>query len=214
MTTTTYQGTSQDVWSVLFDNRKYKDLLDEVNKLIEDTKRLYKQGYRLEAIDEQQKPKVTELENKFKQFATDRLNEIEQRCNEIEKESQQDNVKDPQTEIIKRQNLEARLSFYNDSEIVDYINSKDVTNTDIYELSLLQQKYDNQLNESQQRQVAFKLEEYNNLMFEYSVINQTGMAKTGVVITKNEQYGGVEIKQLTERYKNAIDEVKQSNNRR
>ena len=40
-TTTTYQGTSQDVWSVLFDNRKYKDLLDEVNKLIEDTKRLY-----------------------------------------------------------------------------------------------------------------------------------------------------------------------------
>ncbi|TLP46480.1 hypothetical protein FED05_00050, partial [Staphylococcus epidermidis] len=112
--------------------------------------------------------------------------------------------------------------------IVDYINSKDVTNTDIYELSLLQQKYDNQLNESQQRQVAFKLEElkqgvlypyttneeYNNLMFEYSVINQTGMAKTGVVITKNEQYGGVEIKQLTERYKNAINEVKQSNNRR
>ncbi|MEJ7269605.1 hypothetical protein WL386_12395, partial [Staphylococcus epidermidis] len=79
----------------------------------------YKQGYRLEAIDEQQKPKVTELENKFKQFATDRLNEIEQRCNEIEKESQQDNVKDPQPEIIKRQNLEARLSFYNDSEIVD-----------------------------------------------------------------------------------------------
>ena len=92
----------------------------------------------------------------------------------------------------------------------------------------MQQKYDNQLNESQQRQVAFKLEElkqgvlypyttnkeYNNLMFEYSVINQTGMAKTGVVITKNEQYGGVEIKQLTERYKNAIDEVKQSNNRR
>ncbi|MEJ7255199.1 hypothetical protein WL382_12545, partial [Staphylococcus epidermidis] len=86
-------------------------------------------------------------------------NEIEQRCNEIEKESQQDNVKDPQTEIIKRQNLEARLSFYNDNEIVDYINSKDVTNTDIYELSLLQQKYDNQLNESQRRQVAFKLEE-------------------------------------------------------
>ena len=40
MTTTTYQGTSQDVWSVLFDSRKYKDLLDEVNKLIEDTKRL------------------------------------------------------------------------------------------------------------------------------------------------------------------------------
>ena len=77
----------------------------------------------------------------------------------------------------------------------------------------MQQKYDNQLNESQQRQVAFKLEElkqgvlypyttneeYKNLMFEYSVINQTGMAKT---------------KPLTERYKNAIDEVKQSNNRR
>ena len=90
------------------------------------------------------------------------------------------------------------------------------------------QKYDNQLNESQQRQVAFKLEElkqgvlypyttneeYKNLMFEYSVINQTGMAKTGVVITKNEQYGGVEIKPLTERYKNAINEVKQSNNLR
>ena len=108
------------------------------------------------------------------------------------------------------------------------VNSKDVTNTDIYELSLLQQKYDNQLNESQQRQVAFKLEElkqgvlypyttneeYKNLMFEYSVINQTGMAKTGVVITKNEQYGGVEIKPLTERYKNAINEVKQSNNLR
>ena len=51
------------------------------------------------------------------------------------KRKPKDSVKDPQTEIIKRQNLEARLSFYSDSEIVDYINSKDVTNTDIYELS-------------------------------------------------------------------------------
>lgn len=229
MTGTTYQDPTLKTWGVLFNDHKYKDLLDEVDKLIEDTKLLYFRRYRLDAIDEQQKPKVTELENKFKQFATDRLNEIEQRCAEIEKASQNETVNDPQTEIINRQNLEARLSFYDNQEIMEYINNADANNTSVYELSLLQQKYDKQLNESQQNQVAYKMEElkqgvlypyttndeYNNLTFEYSVIDQTRMANTGVVITTDEQYGGVKIKSLSERYNDAIAQAKEKemNNR-
>ena len=30
---------------------------------------MYQRGYRMDIIDEQQKPKVTQIENEFKQFA-------------------------------------------------------------------------------------------------------------------------------------------------
>lgn len=230
MTNAVYQDTTQKTWGVLFNDSKYKKLLGEYDQFIDDTKLLYFRRYRLDAIDDQQKPKLIELENKFKQFASDRLAEIEQRCSEIEKDSQNAIVKDPQVEMINRQNLEARLSFFNNQEIIDYINKKDAVDTSIFELHLLKQKYDNQLDESQKNQVSYKFEElkqgvlypyttneeYKDLLFQYSVINQTGMAKTGVVIAADNQYGGVKIKSLSERYNDALNQAKEKelNNRK
>lgn len=99
-------------YDVLFNDRKYKDLLDKVDQFLEETFIMYQRGYRMDIIDEQQKPKVTQIENEFKQFASDKLKRIESRMDEIEEELTKDDVADPQSELIKRQNLEARLSFY------------------------------------------------------------------------------------------------------
>lgn len=50
-------------------------------------------------------------ENEFKQFASDKIKNIESRLEEIEKESTTENISNPQAELINRQNLKARLSF-------------------------------------------------------------------------------------------------------
>ena len=52
-------------YDVLFNDRKYKDLLDKVDQFLEETFIMYQRGYRMDIIDEQQKPKVTQIENEF-----------------------------------------------------------------------------------------------------------------------------------------------------
>lgn len=54
---------------------------------------------------------MTQIENEFKQFASDKIKNIESRLEEIEKESTTENISNPQAELINRQNLKARLSF-------------------------------------------------------------------------------------------------------
>ena len=54
---------------------------------------------------------MTQIENEFKQFASDKIKNIENRLEEIEKESTTENISNPQAELINRQNLKARLSF-------------------------------------------------------------------------------------------------------
>ncbi|MEJ7461710.1 hypothetical protein WL547_12655, partial [Staphylococcus warneri] len=146
-------------------------------------------------IDEQQKPKVTQIENEFKQFASDKLKHIESRMDEIEEELTRDDIAEPQSELIRRQNLEARLSFYSNSEIMDYIREADAEKTDVFELSLLQKAFDQRLSESEQSQVSFSLtalkqsvlypfennEEHDNLAYQFNVLRQIGMANNGSV---------------------------------
>lgn len=53
-TNATKTGSAYDV---LFNDRKYKDLLDKVDEFLEETFIMYQRGYRLDAIDEKQNQK-------------------------------------------------------------------------------------------------------------------------------------------------------------
>lgn len=49
-------------------------------------------------------------------------------------------------------------------------------------------------------------DEFAQLEYNYNVINQTGMANSGVVVTENE-YGSVDFKMINDRYADAIKSV-------
>ncbi|EHJ08879.1 hypothetical protein [Staphylococcus simiae] len=222
MTETTYQDPTQKTWNVLFEDSKYKSLLNKVDELLEETQLLYFRKYRVDYIDETQKPKVEALEQEFRAYATNRLADIETRVEQFEKNAETTKVDNPEAELLRRQDFEARISFYNDQEIMDYINNADVQNMSVYELNILKDAYDKKLSEDQQNKVAYAMEnlkqgvlypyttdeEYNNLTFAYNVIDQTGMANSGVVITPDNEYGGVIIKTLSERYNDALTQAK------
>lgn len=208
-------------FDVLFDDKKYLSLLDKVDQFLKDTSLMYQRGYRLDAIDEKQKPKVIEIENEFKKYASDRLDNIESRLDEIEENLTKEDLSNPEAELIKRQNLEARLSFYANYEIIDYIKNIDSKKLGVYELSLLQKIFDNRFTESERNQVSATFtqlkelvlhpyeqdEEYNQLVYEYNILRQIGMANNGSVISKDDD-GHVVIKSLADRYNEQLNYAK------
>ncbi|HGH0876204.1 TPA: hypothetical protein ACJHIL_002103 [Staphylococcus pseudintermedius] len=126
-----------EVWNIFFDDSKYQELLNRVERLLKESSEMFLKGYRIDAIDKQQKPKIKELENEFKSYAQTRLEGIAKRIDEIEKETTTNKVENPQEELIRRQNLQARYDFYSNGEIMDHINTVDAQEIDIFELSLL-----------------------------------------------------------------------------
>lgn len=211
-----------EVWNIFFDDNKYQDLLTKVDRFLKESSAMFLKGYRLDAIDEQQKPKMQELENEFKTYAQTRLDDIAKRIDEIEKESTTDKVENPQEELIRRQNLQARYDFYSNGEIMNHINTVDVQDIDIFELSLLQKIISERFNDTEEQQVAHAFEvlkqgvlypyennsEYEKLAYEYSVIDQVGMKNSGVVVTKGTDNEGVTFKTLSDRYNEELKRAK------
>lgn len=215
MTNTTNAAT--DTWSVLFNDSTYNKLIDELDTFLKDTATQVKAGYRLDVVDEKQKPKIDVLTDKFKNFASEKLESIEQRLDTIKEGLSKENVTDPQTELIKRQNLEAKLSFFDNYDVIDLIKKADTSNTSIYELNLYKNTINERFSEVEKDNVSYKMselkqailhpegsnEEYQNLTKEYSVLNTLGMAQNGVPVTKAEN-GNVVIKSVYDRYNDTL----------
>lgn len=211
-----------EVWNIFFDDNKYQDLLTKVDRFLKESSTMFLKGYRLDAIDEQQKPKLQELENEFKTYAQTRLDDIAKRIDEIEKEATTDKVQNPQEELIRRQNLQARYDFYSNGEIMNHINTVDAQNVDIFELSLLQKIISERFNDTEEQQVAHAFEvlkqnvlhpyennsEYEKLAYDYSVIEQVGMKNSGVVVTKKDGDYMPTIKSLNDRYNEEMNRVR------
>lgn len=70
-------------YDVLFNNKQYTETLNEMNTFLKETANLIKQGYRIDVINEKQKGKVVEFQDKFKQVAKDILNQKEQQAIQI-----------------------------------------------------------------------------------------------------------------------------------
>lgn len=211
-----------EVWNIFFDDNKYQDLLNKADRLLKESSSMFLKGYRLDAIDEQQKPKIQELENEFKAYAHTRLDDISKRIDEIEKEATTDKVQNPQEELIRRQNLQARYDFYSNGEIMNHINTVDAQNVDIFELSLLQKIISERFNDTEEQQVAHVFEvlkqnvlhpyennsEYEKLAYDYSVIEQVGMKNSGVVVTRKDGDYMPTIKSLNDRYNEEMNRVR------
>ena len=215
MTTTTKQNT----WGVFFDDRKYRNLLGDLDDLLTETKTMYRQGYRPDVIDKQQQPKVDALTESFKQFAINKMEDIKNKLDTLTEQAQQD-YNNPQSEMLKRQDLSAKIDLIDNTEVIAMIVNADATNTTVYELKLLQDVINKRFTESEKNKVAMSFEtlkqnvlypernndEYAQLEYNYNVINQTGMANSGVVVTENE-YGSVDFKTINDRYADAIKSV-------
>ncbi|PTF52299.1 hypothetical protein BU645_10670 [Staphylococcus chromogenes] len=211
-----------EVWNIFFDDNKYQELLNRVERLLKESSEMFLKGYRLDAIDEQQKPKIQELENEFKTYAQTRLDDIAKRLESIEKEATSDKVDNPQEELIRRQNLQARYDFYSNGEIMNRINTVDVQDIDIFELSLLQKIISERFNDTEEQQVAHAFEvlkqnvlhpyennsEYEKLAYDYSVIEQVGMKNSGVVVTRKDGDYMPTIKSLNDRYNEEMNRVR------
>lgn len=211
-----------EVWNIFFDDNKYQDLLNKVDRLLKESSTMFLKGYRLDAIDEQQKPKLQELENEFKTYAQTRLDDIAKRLESIEKDATNDKVDNPQEELIRRQNLQARYDFYSNGEIMNRINTVDVQDIDIFELSLLQKIISERFNDTEEQQVAHAFEvlkqnvlhpyennsEYEKLAYDYSVIEQVGMKNSGVVVTRKDGDYMPTIKSLNDRYNEEMNRVR------
>ena len=214
MTTTTKQNT----WGVFFDDRKYRNLLGDLDDLFTETKTMYRQGYRPDVIDKQQQPKVEALTESFKQFAINKMEDIKNKLDTLTEQAQQD-YNNPQSEMLKRQDLSAKIDLIDNTEVIAMIVNADATNTTVYELKLLQDVINKRFTESEKNKVAMSFEtlkqnvlyperndEFAQLEYNYNVINQTGMANSGVVVTENE-YGSVDFKTINDRYADAIKSV-------
>lgn len=215
MTNTTNAAT--DTWSVLFQDSTYNKLVDELDTLLKDTATQVKAGYRLDVVNEKQKTKIDVLTDKFKNFASEKLESIEQRLDALKEDLTKENVTDPQSELIKRQNLEAKLSLFDNYDVIDLIKQADTSNTSIYELNLYQNTINERFSEIEKDNVSYKMselkqailhpeennEEYQNLAKEYSILNTIGMAQNGVPVTKAEN-GNVVIKSVYERYNDTL----------
>ncbi|UXU54896.1 hypothetical protein MUA11_11520 [Staphylococcus agnetis] len=211
-----------EVWNIFFDDNKYQDLLNKVDRFLKESSTMFLKGYRLDAIDEQQKPKLQELENAFKTYAQTRLDDIAKRLESIEKDATNDKVDNPQEELIRRQNLQARYDFYSNGEIMNRINTVDVQDIDIFELSLLQKIISERFNDTEEQQVAHAFEvlkqnvlhpyennsEYEKLAYDYSVIEQVGMKNSGVVVTRKDGDYMPTIKSLNDRYNEEMNRVR------
>ncbi|MCF7582750.1 hypothetical protein [Staphylococcus epidermidis] len=215
MTTTKEQNT----WSVFFDDRKYRNLLGDLDDLLNETKTMYKQGYRPDVIDKQQQPKVEALTESFKQFAINKMEDIKNKLDTLTEQAQQD-YSNPQSEMLKRQDLSAKIDLLDNTEVIAMIVNASATNTTVYEVKLFQDVINKRFTESEKNKVAMSFEtlkqnvlypernndEFAQLEYNYNVINQTGMANSGVVVTENE-YGSVDFKMINDRYADAINSV-------
>ncbi|MGX0038608.1 hypothetical protein ACUXSK_001552 [Staphylococcus warneri] len=208
----------QNTWSVFFDDRKYRNLLGDLDDLLTETKTMYRQGYRPDVIDKQQQPKVEALTESFKQFAINKMEDIKNKLDTLTEQAQQD-YNNPQSEMLKRQDLSAKIDLIDNTEVIAMIVNADATNTTVYELKLLQDVINKRFTESEKNKVAMSFEtlkqnvlyperndEFSQLEYNYNVINQTGMANSGVVVTENE-YGSVDFKTINDRYADAIKSV-------
>lgn len=209
----------QNTWSVFFDDRKYRNLLGDLGDLLTETKTMYRQGYRPDVIDKQQQPKVESLTESFKQFAINKMEDIKNKLDTLTEQAQQD-YNNPQSEMLKRQDLSAKIDLIDNTEVIAMIVNADATNTTVYELKLFQDVINKRFTESEKNKVAMSFgtlkqnvlypernnDEYAQLEYNYNVINQTGMANSGVVVTENE-YGSVDFKKISDRYADAINSV-------
>lgn len=208
----TTQTTS--AWDVFFNDKRYKDLLNELNKHFSETKLLLKQGYRDDIVREKMNDKVFGMQLKFKELGQKMIDEHEMKLQKLEQDNKVVTFDDPQAELLKRQDLEAKVSLIDNSELIHLIQNIDPDDVGVYEINVYAQAIEKRLSEDQQRQVRdfhvvkekvlypFRNNaEYQQLEHNLAVLYQYGMQIKGEPVDRDSE-GNIRIMNIADEYNN------------
>lgn len=202
-----------DAWNVLFEDNDYQTLIKELDSFLDETKALREAGYSNSEIDKQQLPKIEKLENGFKEFAASKLQSINDQLCIMQNEALEQDIDNPHVEIIKRQDLQARLSLITNDEVIALIKHLAPTDTKIYEIYLYENLINNRFNELEKKHIVKDFEklkemvlypysdeiEYKRLVSERNTLNTLKMNYLGIPATKDEA-GYIGVRSVKQRY--------------
>ncbi|UMT76033.1 hypothetical protein ML435_01810 [Staphylococcus roterodami] len=208
----TTQTTS--AWDVFFNDKRYKGLLDELNKHFSETKLLLKQGYRDDIVREKMNDKVFGMQLKFKELGQKMIDEHETKLQKLEQDNKVITFDDPQAELLKRQDLEAKVSLIDNIELVHLIQNIDSNDVGVYEISVYAKAIEKRLTDDQQKRVrdfhAVKEKvlypfrnnaEYQQLEHDLAVLYQYGMQIKGEPVDRDSE-GNIRIMNIADEYNN------------
>lgn len=211
-----------DAWNVLFEDNDYQTLIKELDSFLDKTKALREAGYSNSEIDKQQLPKIEKLENGFKEFAVSKLQSINDQLCIMQNEALEQDIDNPHAEIIKRQDLQARLSLITNDEVIALIKHLAPTDTKIYEIYLYENLINNRFNELEKKHIAKDFEklkekvlypysdesEYKRLVSERNTLNTLKMNYLGIPATKDEA-GYIGVRSVKQRYLDVLSNNEQ-----
>jgi hypothetical protein len=188
------------VWDVFFNDKRYTGLLDELNKLFLETRLLLKQGYRDDIVRDKMNDKVFGMQLKFKELGQKMIDEHETKLQKLEQANKIVTFDDPQAELLKRQDLEAKVSLIDNEELIHLIQNIDSDDVGVYEISVYAKAIDKRLNETQQQHVTkfnavkervlypFRNnDEYNKAEYDLGILYQYCMQVRGQPVVKDDE---------------------------
>lgn len=210
MVTATQTGSA---WDVYFKDRRYRNLLGELDDLFVETKGLIRQGYKTEVVRGKMNDKVFDMQNKFKELGQTMLDEHEKSLVEIQQKEKVVTFDNPQAEMLKRQDLEAKVQLMDREDLYEFIYNIDPDDTGVYELSVYQKAVETRLSKEDQDRLKghFKVlkdkimypfrnnEEYQQLEYEYGILRQYGLQINGQPVRRDEE-GDIKIISIQDEY--------------
>lgn len=208
-----------DAWNVLFEDNGYQTLIKELDSFIDETKALREADYSHSEIDKQQLSKIEKLESEFKEFAASKLQSINDQLCIMQNEALEQDVDNPHAEIIKRQDLQARLSLITNDEAIALIKHLAPTDTKIYEIYLYENLINNRFTELEKKHITKDFEklkekvlypysdeiEYKRLVSERNTLNTLKMNYLGIPATKDEA-GYIGVRSVKQRYLDVLND--------
>ncbi|MDU6030563.1 MAG: hypothetical protein E6Y89_13195, partial [Staphylococcus epidermidis] len=142
-----------------------------------------------------------------------KLQSINDQLCTMQNEALKHDVDNPHAEIIKRQDLQARLSLITNDEAIALIKHLAPTDTKIYEIYLYENLINNRFNELEKKHIAKDFEklkekvlhpysdeiEYKRLVSERNTLNTLKMNYLGIPATKDEA-GYIGVRSVKQRY--------------
>ncbi|WP_204237258.1 hypothetical protein [Mammaliicoccus sciuri] len=199
------------VWNTLFKDEQYNNITNKIDDLIKETRLMVKRQFKSDFIVDEQRPKAIALQNELKKYAQNRMSKLHAELEGIEQRYTYKNHDNPQLELIRRQDLQARLSLLDRHDLINEINNANIEDISVFEVGIYQNMLDKKMSDSDKEKInerfteikdkalnPFKYDEdYKQKEQDYSVLENSGMNHTGVSVLKDDE-GQVSIKSVTE----------------
>lgn len=186
-------------WEIFLADKRYNELVNELDGYLNETGRMLQKGYREDVVHNKMKEKVFNMQLKFKELTTKLIEETKEKIKNIEQSNKVVKFDNPQDELLKRQDLVAKIELIDSNELVNFIEHLDPDDTGVYELSIYQKAIEERLNEVQQRQVEsvfYEIKkkvlnpysdnpEHEKALFNLNVLESCGMETNGQPIAED-----------------------------